>query len=112
MPELVDGLEIGAPARPLQLTVEYTNDDDHLVLDTAVGAFRCRKITSIGDLSLVESAKDIARAAKYRRSNTGEAISDYVAFEPIKIRDNAYSVELHRLAETGEMVVAVKKTAA
>lgn len=111
-PEVVDALEIGGPARPLRLAVEYTSDDDHLVLDTIAGPFSCRKITFEGDLSLVESAKDITRAAKYRRSNTAEPISDYVAFEPIKIRDSAYSIELHRLAETGEMVVAVKKTAA
>jgi hypothetical protein len=111
-PQLVDGLALDAPARALRLTVEYTNDDDHLVLDTSVGPFRCRKITYEGDLSLVASSKEIAHSVQYRRSATGEVISDYVEFEPIKIRDHQYSVELHHLPETSKMVVAIKKSAA
>lgn len=111
-PELIDGLTVDAPARPIQLAVEYTNEENHLVLDTVAGPFRCRRITYEGDLSLVASSKEIAHSAQYRRSITGEVISDYVEFEPIRIRDQQYSVELHHLPETSEMVVAIKRSAA
>ncbi len=87
----------------VDLNVDYSSDDDHFAVDTDAGAVRVRSIAYVGDLQIKFTRVPMLKVAEYRRLDSGTPISQVVSFEPQEIHGIKSSLELHRIAETGEI---------
>lgn len=99
----------GDPKR-IQLHATYT-DDDHFIVQTGTGDIHLPGIVFTGDLRLKEEIIPLVYTAEYRISSTGEPISQVVSFAPTSVMGIAFAVELHRLAESGETHVTLRRVA-
>jgi hypothetical protein len=105
---LFEGVDINGRAKKVALHVSYTNDHDHFVVDTKLGAVRAEVIVFHGELTAVESLVPVDARAKYISVGTGETISQVVAFEPRGICGQSMALELHRMGEDGETYVMLR----
>jgi hypothetical protein len=106
---LFDGVQVDSESRAVHLHVRYENDDDHFVIDTPVGPVRVEAIRFVGTLKVSESLVPLTVTSEYRSLETGEVISQVAAFAPHEIQGMHLSLELHRLGETGETHVLLRK---
>jgi hypothetical protein len=95
--------------RAIKLHARYTNDEDHFVVDTEKGPVRIVAIHFEGDLTVAEQLVPLEMTAEYRQVDTGELISQIASYAPQAVRGSTFTVELHRLADTGETHVLVKR---
>lgn len=107
--DLFNGIEPNGRTSSISLRVKYTNDDDHFVIDTDVGAVRVEEIVFTGELSITESQIPIGVTAEYRHTDSGELISQVASFQPQTIQDSKFSLEMHRLTETGETHIMMRR---
>lgn len=107
--KLFDELEPNGAGKKVRLQVQYTNDADHFVVDTAFGAVRIEAIVFLGELFVRERLVPLTDTAEYRRAETGEPISQVASFAPHVIHGMAFSLEMHHIAETGETHVILRK---
>jgi len=106
---LFEGLEPNGPGKKITLCVQYTNDDDHFVVGTSLGAIRVEAIVFYGELSVRETLIPLTVTAEYRRTETGESISQLASFAPQLIHGMRFAVEMHRIAESGETHVILRR---
>lgn len=104
-----DGISVDQP-RKVKLLSKYL-DNDHFLIDTRLGLVRVMQIEFIGELRIEESVVPMIKTAEYRHAETGEPISQLAAFAPQAILGMNFSVELHRMAETGETHVTMRRLA-
>jgi hypothetical protein len=107
--DMFDGLRPNGPSKAVHFRVNYTNDEDHFVLETDNGPARVKAIDFRGDLSIIESLVPLEVTSEYRSIDTGERISQVAAFAPMDVHGSQLSVELHRLEESGETHVIVRR---
>lgn len=107
-PQLFDGLMPNGEPRRVTLAAEYTNDEDHFVLDTAQVAVRLQRIIFEGSLSITEKAIPLSVTAEYSGVDGGQRISQYAAFEPFDSDGASVVIEMHRIDETGETIVVAR----
>lgn len=105
---LFEGIDVNGTAKRVPLHVNYTNDHDHFVVDTKLGAVRAEVIVFQGELTAVESVVPIDANSTYRNAQTGETISQVVTFEPRSIYGKSVTLELHRMGENGETYVVLR----
>jgi hypothetical protein len=106
---LFDDVTLDVSAKPITLTVNYINDDDHFVVDTAAGAVRVRSITFVGELQIKSTTIPLTALTEYRQLDSQSSISEAVSFAPLEIAGSKLSFELHRLTETGEVHLRLHK---
>jgi len=107
--KLFDGMAINGEPKSVTLHVKYTNDDDHFVIDTDSGPVRIEVIEFTGELRVIEKLVPIAATTKYRNLETGETISQVVAFEPQNFSGTSMSLEFHRMGEDGETHIILRR---
>lgn len=95
--------------RRINLTVDYAGPD-HFSIATSAGFVSVRRIDFFGELRKEEEDIPLVKTMEYRHSESGETISQLAAFAPQAVLDMQFVVELHRLADTGETVVAMRRT--
>lgn len=106
---LFDDLVPNGPGKKVRLHVHYTNDEDHFVVETSVGPIRVKSILFKGELRIKEVLAPLSVAAEYRHVETGQPISQMAAFAPQNIHGKKFSMEMHRMAESGEIHVVLRR---
>lgn len=106
---LFDDVVPNGPPKPVKLTAVYDNDEDHFIVETRLGPVRVRSIIFDGELHLKENLVPLSVTAEYRHIEDGQAISRLAAFAPQEILGIKVSMELHRIAESGETHVTLRK---
>ncbi len=104
--KLAEDLVPNGPGKPVKLYVNYTNDNDHYVVDTNLGAIRIKGIAFKGELSLKET-KIPVETTQYHRTGTEEVISQVAAF-PFEVEDKNVAVEIHRMPDSEYMHVLLR----
>ena len=105
---LFDDLVENGPEKRIHLHANYT-DEDHFVIETSEGPIQLRAIVFEGELRLKETLVPLMVTAEYRRSDSGEVISQIASFAPQSILGIKFSTELHKMAETGETHVVLRR---
>jgi hypothetical protein len=106
---LFDDLVPNGPERKVQLHVTYANDEDHFVVETPIGAIRVQAIVFEGELRIKETLVPLAVTAEYRHAEAGRPISQLAAFAPQAIHGMKFSMEMHRVAESGETHIVLRR---
>ncbi len=107
-PSLFKGVMPDQPGTKSTIRVRYPNDLSHFVVDTPVGSIRIREILFQGELSVKCTPIPLARTVEYGHVLSGEPISQTAAFD-FAAFDTKISLEMHKLAETGETHIVLRK---
>jgi hypothetical protein len=107
---LFEGIGPDGPSRPIRLHVRYPNDDDHFVVQTKCGSVRIAEIVFFGELSIRRELTPLEITAEYRQSDNGEVISQLASFPLQNVHGMSFSLEMHRMAETGNTHVILRRT--
>ncbi len=105
---LFEDLKENDPEKRIRLHANYT-DEDHFVIETSDGLIRLRAIVFEGELQLRETLVPLMVTAEYRQANSGEVISQIASFAPQSILGMKFSTELHKMADTGETHVILRR---
>jgi hypothetical protein len=105
---LFDDVEYNGTAKDIEFEVRYS-DDDHYIVDTPHGPARIATIVFTGELRINERLVPLDLTAEYRKTECGELISQVAAFAPQSALDTMFAIELHRMAESGETHVILRK---
>jgi hypothetical protein len=95
-------------ALKVRLMSDY-RDDDHFLIETALGLVRVTQIEFLGELRVEETVVPVVKTAEYRHAGTGEPISQLAVFAPQSILGMNLALELHRMAESGETHVTMRR---
>jgi hypothetical protein len=106
--DVFDAVVPNTPARPLRMRVIYPDDGDYFVVDTHLGAVRIRQIVFDCELAVKETEVPLAGAREYFRADSGKSISQSAAFV-FDALGATLSLEMHKLAETGETHIVLRK---
>lgn len=106
--DLFDGLVPNGEAKRVRLHATYSKED-HFVVDVARGAVDIPAIVFEGELRLKENKIPMIYTGEYRSATDGEPISQLVSFGPQSIMGMKFGVELHRVAQTGETHVVLRR---
>ena len=98
---------VGKPCK-VRLLSNYI-DEDHFLIETALGLAKVTQIEFIGELRVEETVVSVVKTAEYRHAGTGEPISQLAAFAPQSILGMNLALELHRMAESGETHVTMRR---
>jgi hypothetical protein len=102
-----DDVVPGQP-RKMHLLSQY-RDEDHYLLETPTGRVRVNQIEFIGELRVDEIDVPVIKTAEYRHAETGELISQLAAFAPQSIAGFKMALEMHRIADTGETHIGMRR---
>ena len=105
---LFDELTENGPEKRVRLHANYT-DEDHFVIETSEGPIRLRAIVFEGELRLKETLVPLMVTAEYQHVHSGETISQIASFAPQSILGMKFSTELHKMADTGETHVILRR---
>lgn len=106
---LFDDLLPNGPPKTINLYVEYPNDDDHFIVETSAGAIRVRAIAYRGELRCKEIHIPLSATSEYRDAETGQPISQAAVFAPQSIMGMKFATEMHRMAESGETHIILRR---
>ena len=106
---LFDDLLPNGPPKKVRLQANYADDDDHFVVDTSLGPVRVQAILFKGVLSLKETLVPLSVTAQYQHADSGRPISQVAAFAPVGIHGMTFAIEMHRMAESGETHVILRR---
>lgn len=106
---LFDDIEPNGEGKKIRLQVNYENETDHFVVETDLGDIRVKSILFYGELSIEHRSVPLTITSEYRQSDNGEVISQVAGFEPQEILGHEFALELHKLEETGETHVLLRK---
>jgi hypothetical protein len=107
--DLFASLVANESTKKVRLRTRYPNDEDHFIVETRLGPIRIEEILYSGELSLRETLVPLTVTSEYRDAQTGNVISQLAAFAPQTIHGMKFSVEMHRIGETGETHVVMRR---
>jgi restriction endonuclease len=105
---LYDGLVPNGDGKRIRLHATYP-EDDHFIIDTQAGSVDIPVIVFSGELRLKQKQVPLVYTGEYRGTPDGESISQIVSFGPQSIMGMKFGMEMHRLAETGETHVLLRR---
>lgn len=103
-----DGLVPNGEGKHIQLHATYP-DEDHFVIDTASGPVRIQAIVFGGELRLIQTRIPLAFTGDYRSASSDESISQVASFGTQSMMGMKFTTEMHRLAQTGEIHVTLRR---
>jgi len=106
---LFDDLVSNGSGKKIKLYVNYESDTDHFVVDTEFGEIRVRSIVFYGELSIEQRFIPLTVTSEYRKSKDGAVISKVAQFAPQEILGHEFSLEMHKLEDTGATHVLMRK---
>lgn len=109
-PELFEDLEPNGDPKTVRLVNRYP-DNDHFTVQTAMGPVDIKEVAFSGELRLQEFRLPIVYTGEYRNAKTGAPIAQVVTYAPQTIMGNKFAVEFHKLAETGETHITMRRVA-
>lgn len=107
--DLFHDVVLGASGKKVTLHVQYVGEDDHFVVETALGEVRIEVIVFQGELTANETLVPIETTNKYSNLDTGETISQVASFAPQNILGTPMSLEFHRMGEDGQTYIVLRK---
>ena len=107
--KLFDDLVPNGPGKKVQLHVNYVSDEDHFVVETPVGFIRIRAIVFEGELRINSTLVPLSVTAEYRHAETGQPISQLAAFAPHAMHGMKFSMEMHKMAESGKTHIVMRR---
>lgn len=105
---IFDNVIANGPGKGVELHV-LNPEDDAVLVDTREGAIRPRALLLKGIIRVEHVKIPLATTTQYERAENGEVISQLAAFAPQSLLGTKFSVELHKMAETGETHVALRR---
>lgn len=97
------------PGKRVTMSVQYTNDNDHYVVETNLGEIRVQTMHFVGVLAVKEIIAPLISTSEYRDIETGKAISQLAVFGEQEFSGKKFSLEMHRIAETGETSLVLRR---
>lgn len=102
-----DDVKVGDPLK-VRLACNYL-EEDHYLIETPIGVVRVAQVEFLGELRVEETVVPVTKTAEYRHAETGELISQLAAFAPQSVLGMNLAVELHRMAESCETHVTMRR---
>ena len=109
-PDLFEDLKPNGDPKTIRL-LNRCPDDDHFTIETPIGPVAIKEIMFSGELRLQEFQLPIVYTGEYRDAKTGTSISQVVTYAPQTIMGMRFAVEFHKLAETGETHLTMRRVA-
>jgi hypothetical protein len=106
--DLFEGIEPNGEPKVVRLMNRYP-DSDHFVIQTSQGDVPIKTIEFTGELRIKEFKLPIVNTGEYRDAKTGAPISQVVTYAPQSIMGNKFAVEFHKLAESGETHITMRR---
>ena len=106
---LFDDVEPNGESKTIHLHVNYDNDAAHFEVKTLLGNVRIRTIQFHGELKIIEKKIPIIKTTEYRNIDDNTPISQIAIFGPQQIQDQQLSLEFHKLNDTGETHILLRK---
>jgi len=107
-PEFYNGIKPGEDTREIRVKAEYPNDADHFFIATDHGDIRIIKIIFEASLYIVADKIPFSKIIRYAKDEENEEIASIVEFN-FDIEEEEYGMEFHKLAETGETRLLIRK---
>lgn len=107
-PNLFEGVTPNGDAKVVQVLARYP-DNDYFIIESTAGPIPIKEIRFTGELRIKETQLPIVYTGEYRDVQTGAPISQIVTYAPQSIMGNKFAVEFHKLAETGETHITMRK---
>lgn len=108
LPGLFDGIVANSAAKVVRISANYT-DEDHFLIETIKGPVRVLGIVFECELSIDETPFPLLTTSEYRTVESGELISQVASFAAMPVRDMELTTEFHRLAQTGETHIVLRR---
>jgi hypothetical protein len=102
--DLFARVEPNGPDLNVGILAEYVNDEDHFVIETALGDVRVMAIEFEGALRINQVSVPLEQLLEYRNAD-GSPISQVAIFAPHPILGMLSRMEIHRLPESGTHVL-------
>jgi hypothetical protein len=106
-PALFEDVTADGPPKLVRLLARYS--DEHFVVETVAGPVAIREIRFTGELRINKTRLPIVYTGEYRDAHSGAPISQVVTYAPQSVMGSQFALELHKLAETGETHVIMRK---
>lgn len=106
---LFDDVEPNGASKTIHLHVNYDNDADHFEVETLHGNVRIRSIQFHGELKIIEKKIPIIKTTEYRNIGDNTPISQVAIFGPQQFQDRKFSLEFHKINESGETHILLRK---
>lgn len=103
-----ENLDKNGDPQSIYLTGNYS-DDDHYLIETELGPIKIKSIAFTGSISLRVTDIPLFATSEYRKVGTGEVISQIATFNPMSIHGMKFTTEMHKLEETGETHIILRK---
>lgn len=107
--ELFSDVVIDGPSKPVKIHVRCSTPDLTVAIETPRASVKIDSLVFTGELSLRKSDHSPSFMRRYQAYDGSTAFSDVVAFEPMKIGGKMWSLEMHKVSETGETHVMLRR---
>jgi len=107
-PDLFEGVTPNGDAKVVRVLARYP-DNDYFIIESMAGPIPIKEIRFAGELRIKQTQIPIVYTGEYRDAQTGAPISQVVTYAPRSIMGNKFAVEFHKLAETGETHITMRK---
>lgn len=105
---IFENLEVNGEGVTVKLKANYT-DDDHFIIETEAGKVKVMCIVFTGKASLKCTEIPLFATSEYRKVDTGDVVSQVASFAPQSIHGMKFSTEMHRMGETGETHILLRR---
>lgn len=107
-PEYFKGIKPNEDSRKARIKADYPNDNNHFFIETEKGNVRISKIIFEASLYIKTEKIPIEKIIRYARDEKGDEIASIIGFK-FNIEKQELGLEFHKLAETGETHILVRK---
>ena len=106
---LFDDVEQNGTGKKIKLHVNYESKTDYFVVDTELGEIQVKSIIFDGELSIEQRSIPLTVTSEYKKTTGGEVVSQVAGFGPQEILGHELTLELHKINDTGETHVVIRK---
>jgi len=106
--EIYEKLDLNGDPKAIQLTGNYA-EHDHYLVETSVGPIKIKSIHFTGSVSIRVTDIPLFSTSEYRKVANSEVISQIATFNPMSIHGMKFTTEMHKIEETGETHIKLRK---
>jgi hypothetical protein len=108
--ELWESLEPNGPAKTVHIDATYVPDLRFEIV-TPLGPVEVESIKFDGTAALQVEHAPVSYTGEYKHATSGEVISQVASFGPRSLLDMQFATEMHKITETGETQIILRRTA-
>jgi len=106
--DLFSDVVIDGSPKPVKIHVRCSTPDLNVTIETPPGSVKIDSLVFTGELSVRKSDHSPSFLGRYQAYDGSTSFSDVVAFEPMEIGGNMWSLEMHKVIETGKTHVMLR----